>query len=773
MNILKAYKRTRVFLWINIVGLAIGLASSIMLILFVTNELSYDKHFEDSERIVSLNTIMELNGERVQLALATRKALTDIPQKVPGIEAATQVYNMKKVDLKYEENSFLNVPAFMTESSFFDVFSLDFIEGEKDVLNVPYSLILAEKYANLIYGNATNAMGKSIKIGDQTYTVAGVIKDLPLNTHFRIGVLLSMEDEQKSWPSVEFYTFYKLKKNIPLEDVRQAIEKEYITEVAEFFKEFGAKAEAKTEKLTEIYLKGQSVSTLGEKSSMEFVWMLVVIAIFILSLAIINFVNLFIAQGETRMLEIGVRKANGATAKDISQKFLNEIVTIVFLSFVIGFVLLWLLTPYFSELINRQIDLAQLYNPFFVLSTIVLFAATVILSAFYPTIYLSKFKTLDILTKKIYFSKRRLTAISITLQGIVSILIISFILVVNSQTNYLKNQPLGYNPNDVLALRMSNGIYNGSDAIKQELEKQPEIKQVSFAHHLFGGGCSGQGISLSDVDSYKMINEYRIHSGICEMMELQLLEGTFYKEDDPLNKNTIILNEEAVKMLGLNYPVVGKTVNYQGSKQIRGVVKNFYYGQLENPIEPLVLPYIDGGGTIYINYADNISRNQVEQIAHNVLKKFDSDYVVNPQWISDIYEAKFASLNVRSRLLFLASLLSIFISSGGLLAMHILSTIRRKKEIGIRRINGASTWSIFFLLSSSIMKWVLIAGIIAIPIVYYFAVDWLHNFANHVPLHWIIFVFPVILQSIITLAVTSGVTWKALYENPVEVLKSE
>ena len=773
MNILRAYKRTRFFLWINIAGLAIGLTSAIMLILFVTNELSYDKHIKDCDRIISLNTVMVKNGSPEEIPIATRKALTEIPLKVPGIESATQIYNIKEIDFKHENDDYISVPALMTESSFCDVFSLQFIEGSKDVLNVPMSVIISEKYANLIFGSAANAMRNTITAGDETYTIGGVVKDLPLNTHFHFEVLVAMDNDTKSYPSIEFFTFYKIKEGVPLDAARASIEKEYTILISDFLKGFVESSYGKTEKLTDIYLKTHASGTLGKRSSMEFVWMLSIIAAFILLLAVTNFVNLFIAQGESRILEIGVRKTNGATKKDISKIFFREIATVVFIAFLAGFLLLIILTPHFSKLINRDIDLIQLYNPVFIISAILLFIITVVLSAFYPTVYLTKFNTLDILAKRIRFSKRKLTSISITFQAIISIIIISFILVVNNQTSYLRTQPLGYNPKNVLCIGMSKDMRESYQSLKQELEKKPGIKMVSLAHHTFGGGQSGQGIALPGESSQKSINEYRIHSGICELMELQLAEGTFYKEDDPTNENTIILNEAAIKDLGLSYPAVGKTVDYKGLKEIRGVVKDFYYGKIENPIEPMVLRYIGGGGSIYIKYADNMTRNEVEQTIREVLKKFDSAYILNPTWLEDIYITKFDNLEIQSRLLILASALSIFISAIGLLAMHMLSTIRRKKEIGIRRVNGASHESIFILLSADILKWILIAGIIAIPIVYYFASDWLNNYANHVSLGWAIFIIPLLLQSFITIVVTSGVTIKTLSQNPAKVLKSE
>ena len=774
MNILRSYKRSRLFLLVNITGLAIGLATSIMLLLFVVNELSYDKSIKDNHRIISLNTVTERGGDKTIMPIATRRALTDVPSKVPGIEVATQIYSQGETDIKFENENFQNIPVQMTESGFFDVFSIEFLDGNKDALEIPNSAVITEKYAKIIFGTTENAMNKVIKISDYEFTIRGIIKGWPRNTHFSFEILVSMDNDVKSWPSIEFFTFYKIKEGVSMDETRAAIEKEYTVLVSEFLKGFDGISYGQTEKFTDLYLKTQAYSTLGKRSSMSFVWLLTAIAIFILLLAITNFINLFIAQGETRMLEIGVRKTNGATIKDIAKQFLTEILVVVFIAFIIGFILLLLFTPYFAELINRDIDLVQLYNPTFIFSTIIVFILTVVLSASYPIFYLARFNTLEILSKRIRFSKRRLTSVIIVFQAVISIVIISYILVVNKQTEYLKDLPLGYNPKNVLIVYMNNNMHQQYSTFKQELEKQTGIVGVAMAHHAFGYGGSGQGISLLGQSVSQSISEYRISEGICEIVQLQLVEGEFYRKDDALNNGkSIILNEAAIKMLGLNYPVVGTTVDYKGQKEIRAVVKDFYFGKLENQITPMVLSYREHASSAYIKYADNLNRREVQGMIQDVLKNIDSAYTLSPLWLEDIYKDKFRNLEVQSRILMLASLLSIFISMIGLLAIHAFNTIRRKKELSIRRVNGASRKNIFEILSRDILIWIGIAGIIAIPIAYYFVSNWLDNYPNRTSVNLLEFVLPIIIQCIIAIAVTSGISLRVLTQNPVDSLRSE
>jgi putative ABC transport system permease protein len=775
MNIFRAYKRTRLFLWVNITGLAIGLATSGMLILFVTNELTYDKSIPGSERIISLNTVMEDNGTERCLPITTRKAMTELPANVPGIEAVTQVYNnIRQIDIKYNDEVYMNIPATMTEPGFCDVFSIELTEGNKTDLDKPDAVFISDKYADIIFGNASEAMYKTIKVGDDEYTVYGVMKSRKGNTHFHFDMLLSFPDYIKEFSSIEFFTFYKIEKGVNIDKVRTAIEKEYTNMVTEFLKSFSGKAFGITEKLTDIYLNTKAYSTLGKKSSMDFVRLLFAIAIFILLLAITNFVNLFIAQGELRMMEIGIRKSNGASVKDIAIRFIYEIGSVILLSFFLSVMIIIIVTPYFSELINREIDLLQLVNPATILSAVLILLLTLVLSASYPIFYLSRFNTLDILSKRISFSRRRLTAVIVIFQSVVSIVLIACILIIGKQTSYLREQPLGYNPKNVTVLFLNDNMTKEYNSLRNELLKKTGIKNVSTADHIFGRGPSGQGISLLGSDSHQSINEYRINWEITEILEIELEEGSFYKEDDPANANTIILNKAAIDMLGLSYPVTGTTVNYKGNKEIRGVVKDFYFDKIENRIQPMILTFQPISRSLYIKFDEKVSHKQAIEMTSDIIKSIDPGfYISSPIWLEDIYNRKFNSLETQSRLLMIASFLSVFISMIGLLAIHSFSVMRRTKEISLRRINGASTSSIFNILTVNIVKWIIIAGILAMPLFYFIIREWLVNYPDHVSIDTFIIIMPVFLQIIIAITVTSGITLRTALQNPVKFLKSE
>ncbi len=776
-DLYRSFNRSRLFFTINVVGLTIGLALSIMLILFVFNELSFDRHFKDSDRIISLNTAWDQGGHVDIIPITTRSTVTEIPLHVPGIEAATQIYKSGNKDLTYEKEHFQNLTVFATEPSFFDVFEMEFVEGDKSVLDNPSTVILTDKYARIIFGDTQKAVGKKVTINDHDYAVGGVVKELPANTHFRFDVLSDM-NYMKEWPSIEFFTFYKIAKGHSLEKVREEIEKAYTSQLTLFFEKMDIKGEGVTEKLTDIYLHTQARDTLGVQSDMKFVWLLCVVSLLILALAITNFVNLFVVQGENRMVEIGIKKANGAEKKDIIVQFFSEIGLTVLIAFILAFGLVLLILPSFAQLINRNIDVAQLGQPVFIIPMLVVFVLTVLLSASYPSFYLAKFSPIDTLMKRLRFSKKRLTSYIVVFQSLISIVLLAYIFIVNKQTSYLENSPIGYNPKGVMHIYMNNKSRQEYNTLKGELLRNPRVKGVSTAGHVFGRGASGQMVRLMNESMSQSIHEYRIYSGICELMELELVEGSFYKEDAAINSKGIILNETAVRMLGLNYPVVGTNVVYKEQVEepleIMGVVKDFTWTNPEEGIGPMALKFYDAVfSVLYVKFDETVSRNEARDIVEKVFHSIDAEFIVNPDWSEDIYNNKFESFRTQSEVLFYTAILAIFISMLGLLGVHTFTTIRRVKEIAVRRINGASGLSIFTLLSLDILKWVLFSGIIAAPIVYYVTTNWLNNYYNRTSIDIWIFLIPILLQLLIALITTSGVSIKVLSQNPVKSLKSE
>ena len=776
MKIFRAYQKTRFFLAVNILGLAVGLAAAIMLILFVINEYSYDRHFANAERIVSLNTVREGADGTEIYPINLRTAYTELPARVPGIEAAVQIYNAYTVEAAHGNERFKDLATFLVDREFFKVFQMKFVEGSAaSALIDPASMVVTRPRAEAMFGSAKEAMGKMLTVEDVGYTITAVVEPLPLNTHFTFDILGLTETQP--WLNraggLEFYTFYLIEAGLPPDDVRRAIEKEYTTLVEPWGERLSSKVHGATERLTDIYLKSKAHSTLGKRNTMSFIWMLSALALVILAFAVTNFINLFAAQGETRMKEIGVRKTYGAQPGNLVRQLFAEVGVLVTVAFALGMVLAVNLTPAFSSLIGKDIDIRQFFNPTFMACTAALLVITVVLSASYTSFYLSRQNPLDILGKRLTFSKGRLTTAIVCFQSVVTIVLITLIVVINRQAAYLKDVPLGYNPRNVMIVRSNSIIAESYEAARQELASLPFVAEAAGTGHNIGGGCSGQSINLLNRTEGTMgIDEYRILPGLGELMRFEMAEGEFWTDETP--GTPIVLNEAAVKMLGLEHPVAGREVSYKGSPAtVVGVVRDFIYGHPADVIQPLAFSRAWGLSYFYLRLHEDTDRIAAQRQVETTLRKFDPDYVLSPMWSEDIYESKFAGVNYQGRILFVGSILSIVLAMLGLLAIHLYSAVRRTKEIGIRRINGATRGEIFMLLSRDMLRWILLAGIVAVPIAWWLATRYLSSIGNHVSLNPLMFIVPIVIQMAVALVVTSGVSVRVSSRNPVESLKHE
>ena len=337
----------------------------------------------------------------------------------------------------------------------------------------------------------------------------------------------------------------------------------------------------------------------------------------------------------------------------------------------------------------------------------------------------------------------------------------------------MQKLPLGYNPENVMLVVGNETINNSYQAIKQELLKHTEIKAVSGSHHTFAGSVSGEVIAPLEAsqEQNRTINSYRMLIGMPELMELKLVEGRFWQENDPDNIKMIILNEAAVKILGGESPLE-KIYSYNGMAKVIGVVKDFYYENPASAIAPIALSRVFNPQLIYIRFNENVNSAKARQITMDIFHKFDPDFVLNPVWSVDIYKSNFNGIKKNTRIIFVGSVISIFVAMLGLLAIHLYSASKRTKEIAVRRIHGAEKKSIFMLLSLDILKWIAIAALFAIPMAVYIISEVLNNYANRIHTDWTIFVFPVIIQCVIAILTTSGVSFNVISQNPVKTLKS-
>jgi putative ABC transport system permease protein len=784
----KIWKHNKGFLLVNITGLSIGLAVSILLLLYVLNEWSFDRHFVNKDRIVQLNSVWPENGKRVVHPICTRKAYTELPQNIPGIEKAVQIYRGWEVEMISKTEHFRNLQLLYADKEFFDIFEMTFVYGSAaNALANPFSIVLIRSKAEAIFGKA-NPVGQSVTIDGEAYTVSAVVEKMPANSQFKFDVLASMQSLSRfmaNMGGLEFFTYYLIKPNIPVEQVCQSIRKEYTNLLSvtfsSFVKDFGESGvafDAVTLPLTRIHLFSEASYGLNNQGNLRSILLLAGLAFLILILAITNFVNLFVVQGNNRSREVGIRKTNGAGNREISGLFFGEAALVVLVSVLIGIFAAMLLLPSFCSLIHKNIEASLFYHPMFIIGIIVLTLFTVVIAASYPALYLSRFRPMDIMRNSTPFrTKKKFTASIVVFQSVITIVLITVMLIVNNQSRFLKEIPAGYNPKNVMVVVGINAeISKHFDVLKQNLQKVPGVQMVSSSQHLVGGGWSGQGIRRygESPKSFKSINEYRVLPGLCELMEFKLKAGNFFRENDQLNKNYVVLNEAAVKMLDLKDPIGEKVVMFDDPLQVIGVVGDFYYDTPAKVVTPIILTcYRNNPECVYIRFDETLNKANAAQMVSSVFRQMDPEFFLNPAWAEDIYLAKFNGEETLWKIIFISTLLSLLVAMLGLFSIQSFMVSRRIKEIGIRKVAGSTTGSVLVLLTGSVFQKIGISAMVALPVAWLLGQHWLETYSNRIHIGLIILLIPIVIHSLIALAATFIISWKAATRNPVEALRYE
>ena len=778
---LRNFRKNPMLLFVNIPGLTLGLAAFLLLLFYLIHELSYDKSFPDRERVVRLYNVLSENNTDESLPLCLRRAFTEIPGKVPEIESAVQIYRGWENQVVYNQIKIQSQELLYADSSFFKVFGLKLIEGDTDnALKDKNTVVITRELAQKLFKNE-NPLGKVIKIADDDYTITGIIKKLPLTTHFNFDILASINTIQpEQLGSLEFFTYYLLRKNVDFKQTSDKISKLNTQIIKDQFKDFeiNFKVKSGVERLKDIHLHTLADFDLSPKGDMKSIYIIAFLAFFILLIALVNHINLFVLHGEKRFMEIGIRKSLGADSASLKKMFYFETAVITLSAFIVALLISAVALPYFGQLMNKTLDFSSIFQTNIVLGIVLFLILLIFISGAYPAFYLSRLKVISAVKgdKQSMERKKWLPVAAVLVQFSISIFLIFSLSVVYSQIHYLKSIPLGFSPENIIGISGFNRtISEKANLIIDELKKLTFIESVASSTHSMGGGCSGQMITEygSTGQNWRGINEYRVRPGFCKTMGLQLVKGRFFNEDQS-DENSIILNEAAVKMLNLKDPVGKKMVMFDDPMTIIGVVKDFYYtDNAGEKIAPLVLTdYSNWVNTFYLKLAHPISSFEKQKI-EKIFTAIDPEYEFYTYELKDIYAQKFGKEDRELHLLFYGTLLAVFLSFTGMFALSVFNVEQRTKEIGIRKVLGSSSFEILKLLLSKMLKWVIWAMIPAMLIAYILLNNWLNNFANKIEIGVLYFILSGAFALIIAFIAVSVQSIYAATRNPVDSLRYE
>ncbi len=792
--------------FINVLGLAIGLASSIFIFLYVVNELSYDRFHEKSDRIYRAWILGNMPGTEMRHAVTSPPMMEAMLNDYPEVESAVRLYQagdilVRKGDRKFyeTENDFL-----FADSSFFDVFSFRLLKGDPKIcLKEPRSLVLTEDYARKYFGDE-DPMDQTLRIEQDTvfYTVTGVMENVPANSHIQFDMLGSMGTIRRSrstnWVNHAFYTYLIL---VPgtnpaeFETRMQDMVIKYVGPLVEQFmgvdlEQFAAAGNSygyRVQPITDIHLHSNLQYELEPGGNPMYVYIFLVIGILILVIACINFMNLATARSTTRAREVGLRKVVGSSRGLLIAQFLAESVILSIIALIIAIVLVYLLMPAYNNLIHLHIGFDIFSNPWTIPALLVFAVVVGLLAGSYPAFVLASFRPVAVLKADIKggSSKSYLRSLLIVLQFTVSIVILLGTLVVNRQLTYMQKRDPGFDKENVLLVHRADALGDKMDAFKNEIAQHSNVLEVSNSTHVpsYSYWENAHWLEGRDPGDIFTISTSFATYDYDRVLGLELVEGRFFRRDMPTDSFGVVVNQATIRTFDIKDPLNTRFYEPGENGQINryfniiGVVKDFNFQSMHEEVHPVAIHFMRGnyGGVVTVKLG-NGNVNETVEFVNRVWEEFEPDYPFEYTWLEDDFGRLFETERRTGSILLVFSILSVFISCLGLLGLISYTTSQRTKEIGIRKTMGASVNIVMLLLSRETVRLLGIATLLSVPA--YFGIRaWLHNFAFHIPFNPAVYAVFLVLVAVfiflIALATVSYTSYMAAIINPAHSLRVE
>ncbi len=783
--------RNKGYATINIVGLTLGITCSSLLFLFVIDELSFDTMHSKGDNIYRIIEIDDSGEQRRFFGQTAPPVAKAIIEEYPEVQQATRLYKLGgQYVFSINEDKYAERDYFFAENTIFDVFDFELIQGDtKTALKEPYSMVLTESYAKSLFGTTDNVIGREINAGgDYPNIVTGILKDLPQNSHLQFNLLVAPQYSSDGYKRfVEDWSGYGAYTYVVLDN--EASVDQFQAKIPGFVDNHFEPQQQRNfylQPLSEIHFGSAQIEYSNEdnRGQLSYIYLFIAIGIFMIVIACINYMNLATAKSLQRGKEIGIRKASGAQRGQLITQFLSESVLIAMLSLILAIGLVDVLLPFFNQLTDKQFEFnANTFGGIFML----LFALTAIvglLAGSYPALLLSKLKAASILKGEMSAGKgsASMRRVLVVAQFTVSIVMILATLVASQQLNYIQSKSLGFNKDQMLVIDINNGdVRRKFETIRSEYAKSPYISAVTVSSRVPGEWKNIRQVYTTLAGSQDSIrfNYIGIDEYMLDAYEIELAQGnnfTGLAQADTLN---IIINEAAVKALGLKNPLgayLELSDERKGRYKVIAVAKDFNFQSLHQQIAPVILGYQSNSFQSIDYFSLKFDPNHVEEVVahatavHNAFDQFTpiEYHFLDEQW------AIFYKNDLRASHVFkIGAGITILIACLGLFGLASFIIQKRMKEIGVRKVLGASVQNLFFLLSKTFVLQIAIAFCIAAPIAFYFMSSWLNNFAYRIPFSPVLYLLVLVGVLAVALATISIQIWKATHINPVKTLRSE
>jgi putative ABC transport system permease protein len=730
-------KKNKIYSLLNIIGLAVGMTAFILIALYIQYELSFDKYHDKADRIYRV--------VREGRTCSPAPLAPALAEKIPEVESAARIFRSSNSLISNEQDHFLEDSFYWADPEIFNIFSIPFKSGDPgQALNEPYTILLSEKAARKYFGHA-DPIGKTLTISERyEFMVAGVFYDMPANSHFVMDLVVPYktyfritDNDIDSWSSNHSYTYLLLDEAADPSEMESKISPfiEIPLYKAAGYEEPFPKVYS-IQPLTEIHLHSHRMQEIEVNNDIKYIFLFSAVAFLILFIACINYMNLATAQSLRRGKEVGLRKVVGAQKRQLIVQFLGESVAMTLIAMVAAITTVLLVLPAFNSLVERQLSLNPLQNPALILGLVVITLIVGLFAGSYPAVRISDFKPISVLRGTFAKSKRgsSLRNVLVFIQFAITIILIICTTVIRKQLKFIKTVDMGYTKEQIITLPVRGSSINENlQSIKTELLKYSGITAVSFSDRLPNNIDTFTSRDWTGRNPEEPIPIF-YNSADCDftdLYDLEIVQGRSFSRDFLSDEGgAFLVNETAVKVAGWESPIGRSFTHWNGQTgKIVGVLKDFHLRSLHSPIEPLYV-YLDTGN--FSNLSIKIGTADIPatlDYVEGVMKNFSPAYPFSISFFDEVFERAYFTEQRMARIFGAFAFLAIFIACLGLFGLTVFAAELRTREIGIRKVLGASDSNIIFLLSKEFLRWVFLANLIAWPIAFYAMNRWLQNFA--------------------------------------------
>jgi putative ABC transport system permease protein len=776
--------RHKAFSFINIFGLSIGMACSILIFLWVEHELSYDRFHQNSENIYRVTA--ELSEMDIKAAVSSAPLALAVQNELPEIKSSVRLSPGNKDLLQVEDRMFEEDRICYADSNFLQFFSFALKEGDaRTALLQPEGIVITEAMAKKYFGEG-EAMGKSIrKNHTDDFTVTGVLENMPENSHLQFDFIQPMsflartnrDLKENVWDNFNFFTFIELNDKADKSEKSVAALAKKFTEIYKK-NEPNLKVDLHLQPLSKIHLHSSFIADVEGNGNIQYVYTFILVAIFILVVACINFMNLATARSARRAKEVGLRKVAGALRFQLIRQFLAESSLIAFIALLLAIIIVSAILPVFNDLAgkNLTIDYFNIKQVSWVLAITVI---TGVLAGSYPALFLSGFIPVKVLKGNLkagaagsFFRNTMVIA-----QFAVSITLLVGTTVIYDQMGFIRNRNLGFDKENLIYARMTGDLWKKYQTLRSSLEENSLTSDFCFASNLptnLTNGTVGVEWDGKDKDSQPLFVTIAIDENFIDVLNLELLSGRTFSKEFKADTASFLVNEKALQTMNMDAATaVGKSLSLWNTKgTIIGVVKDFNFKPVQKPIEPLILRLNTWGEIAVIRAKPGQVEATVKEM-ENIFKTLNPEYPFTYNFVDEDLDNLYKAESRLSSLFTIFAGLAIFISCLGLYGLSAFLAERRTKEIGVRKVLGASVSHLVYLLSKTFTVPVFVAMIVATPLSWYIMNRWLEGFAYHVEIRWTVFLMAFMVSLVIALLTVSFESIKAAFANPAKSLRDE